>query len=95
MYRTNCRSTVQYYNILSQDGWTSLHHASLTGHADEVAALVERGASTAVEDIAGYIPLQYAAANTHIEVVHYLLQKAVPTEHLLKDPKVLNVHAFC
>ena len=70
-----------------QDGWSALHHASLTGHADEVAALVERGASTAVEDNAGYIPLQYAAANQHIEVVHYLLQKLLPTEHLLKDSK--------
>ncbi len=71
-----------------------MHHSSDMGHEECVKELVERGAETTAECNEGRIPLQYAAAHGHVQVVHYLLGKALHHQALLGDKKVFSVSLF-
>ncbi|KAJ1474028.1 hypothetical protein T484DRAFT_3292848, partial [Baffinella frigidus] len=59
----------------SQQGWTSLHWASLLGHMGSVACLLEAGADVHAKTEAGETCLTVAAGAGQSEVVKYLAEK--------------------
>ena len=67
---------------------TSLHYAAKAGHLEVVKHLIEAGAQTTNETKDGKIPLCNAAANSHSEVLSFLLTKDHDTHILMDDKKV-------
>ena len=74
-----------------QGGFTPLHFASRAGHLEVVCLLVESGASPAHETKDGKVPLNFAAANNHADVLSFLLKKEHDTHRLMDDKKVENI----
>lgn len=63
-----------FANKQDGNGFTMLHHASLLGYIRLVELLLQKGASTAIEDINGAPPLAYAEKGNHDEIVSLLLE---------------------
>ena len=76
------------YFILLQNGWTALHFAAKAGHLKVVMTLTEGGASPKYETKDGKVPLCFAAAANHSDVLTYLLKKEHETHTLMEDKKV-------
>ncbi|XP_067887441.1 transient receptor potential cation channel, subfamily N, member 1 isoform X5 [Heterodontus francisci] len=72
-----------------QNGWTPLHFAAKSGYLDTVQFLVESGAPSKLECKEGKIPIQYAAADHHQEVVSFLIRKNNITLKLTEDRKFI------
>ena len=75
-------------NACDKNGWTSLHFSAKAGYLNVVKLLVESGASPKFETKDGKVPICYAAAMNHSEVLSYLLRKDHNTQHLMDDKKV-------
>jgi ankyrin repeat protein len=54
-----------------------------------VRLLVESGASTTAETTNGRVPLWFAAGESNLAVVTYLIQQSHETYELLEDRKVI------
>lgn len=65
-----------------------MHSAAKAGHLNVVILLTEGGAGTKFETKDGKVPLCYAAAANHAEVLSFLLTKEHNTENLMEDKKV-------
>jgi ankyrin repeat protein len=66
-------------------GWTSLHHASQSGHLKAVKALVENSASSLAKNGVGKIPMCLAAFAMKTNVVLFLVTKPHDCYDLLED----------
>ena len=73
---------------LFQNDWTPLHFASKAGHLETVEALVETGANALLETKDKKQPICYAAANSHFEVLIFLLKKPHNCHKLIEDARV-------
>lgn len=60
-------------NVKTTNGWTALLLAAFNGYADVVCTLLEHGADHNIA-LDGFKPLDFAAANGHIESVMVLLE---------------------
>ena len=59
-----------------QDGWTSLHWATLHGHLDLVRWLVdEKQVDPSCQSREGWTPLHVASQNGHLDIVRWLVEK--------------------
>ncbi|XP_074799884.1 uncharacterized protein LOC141982068 isoform X7 [Natator depressus] len=72
-----------------QQGWGPLHFAAKSGFLDSVRLLVESGATPTLESKEGRIPIQYAAAENHQEVVSFLMKRNSTTLKLIEDRKFI------
>ena len=66
-----------------------MHCAAKAGYLNVVKLLVESGASTTAETSNGRIPLWFATAESHLNVVTYLIQQNHESYDLLEDRKFL------
>merc|ERR1719273_588237 len=80
--------------MVDKEGWTPLHCASQAGYLNVVKLLVESGSSTKVVTTNGRIPLWFAAAESNLSVVSYLIKQSHDSYSLLEDRKfVFNLMA--
>ena len=83
---SNCTSFNDF--VLLQNGWTPLHFAAKAGHLKVVKLLVESGALPKNETKDSKVAVQFAAANSHAEVLSFLIRKEHDTHKLMDDKKV-------
>uniref|UniRef100_A0A1I8AYW8 ANK_REP_REGION domain-containing protein n=1 Tax=Meloidogyne hapla TaxID=6305 RepID=A0A1I8AYW8_MELHA len=76
-------------NVMDQNGWTSMHYATKAGHLDVVKLFVNSSADAQAETKDGKVPLCFAAANNHIECLHFLLKQKHDTHQLMEDRKFI------
>ena len=72
-----------------------MHCAAKAGFLNVVKLLVESGASTTAETSNGRIPLWFATAESHLNVVTYLIQQNHESYDLLEDRKFLYNLMVC
>lgn len=65
-----------------------MHFASKAGHLAVVKLLIEGGANPKYETKDGKVPICYAAAACHAQVLSYLVKQDHDTHHLMEDKKV-------
>lgn len=68
------KKTPSLTNKQDSNGCTMLHYASSMGYTTVVALLLQKGASTAIEDIYGQPPLAYAERYAREDIVNLLLE---------------------
>uniref|UniRef100_A0A8C4GQS4 Euchromatic histone-lysine N-methyltransferase 2 n=1 Tax=Dicentrarchus labrax TaxID=13489 RepID=A0A8C4GQS4_DICLA len=77
------------YHVVSEDGYTGLHHAAKLGNLETVNMLLETGqVDVNAQDSGGWTPIIWAAEHKHVDVIKALLNRGAD---VTINDKELNV----
>ena len=78
------KESVKLFNLIIEsevnNGYTSLHFASLYGHLSIVQYLISQGANIESEVNNRYTPLHFASLYGHLSIVQYLISQGANIE---------------
>lgn len=82
-------------NVMDQNGWTSMHHATKAGHLNVLKLFMQSSADPQAETKEGKIALCFAAGNNHITCLSYLMKQDHDTYSLMEDRKFIFDLMIC